>query len=63
MLSMSTDAARAVPGVVDIITAAGAPVNEYGLTMRDQLRSWGSTTRMQPPSTLRSAGKRIRSPS
>ncbi|MEC7672534.1 MAG: aldehyde oxidase, partial [Actinomycetota bacterium] len=36
MLSMSTDAARAVPGVVDIITAADAPVNEYGLTMRDQ---------------------------
>ena len=33
---MSTDAARAVPGVVDIITAADAPVNEYGLTMRDQ---------------------------
>ena len=26
MLSMSTDAARAVPGVVDIITAADAPV-------------------------------------
>ena len=25
-----------MPGVVDIITAADAPVNEYGLTMRDQ---------------------------
>ena len=36
MMSMSTDAALAVPGVVDIITAADAPVNEYGLTMRDQ---------------------------
>ena len=36
MLSMSTDVALAVPGVVDIITAADAPVNEYGLTMRDQ---------------------------
>ncbi len=36
MVSMSTDAARAVAGVVDVITAADAPVNEYGLTMRDQ---------------------------
>ena len=36
MLSMSTDAARAIDGVVDVITAADAPVNEYGLTMRDQ---------------------------
>ena len=36
MLSMSTDAARATAGVVDVITAADAPVNEYGLTMRDQ---------------------------
>ena len=36
MVSMSTDAARRVDGVVDIITAADAPVNEYGLTMRDQ---------------------------
>ncbi|MEM9463999.1 MAG: xanthine dehydrogenase family protein molybdopterin-binding subunit [Actinomycetota bacterium] len=36
MLSMSTGAARAVDGVVDVITAADAPVNEYGLTMRDQ---------------------------
>ena len=36
MLSISTDAARATAGVVDVITAADAPVNEYGLTMRDQ---------------------------
>ena len=36
MLSMSTAAARAVIGVVDVITAADAPVNEYGLTMCDQ---------------------------
>ena len=36
MLSMSTAAARAVTGVVDVITASDAPVNEYGLTMRDQ---------------------------
>ena len=62
MLSMSTDAARAVPGVVDIITAADTPVNEYGLN-GDQPALVGSTTRVQPPSTLRSAaGKRIRSP-
>ena len=36
MLSMSTDAARSIAGVIDVITAADAPVNEYGLTMRDQ---------------------------
>lgn len=36
MRSMSTDAARAIAGVVDVITAADAPVNEYGLTMFDQ---------------------------
>ncbi|MEM9200409.1 MAG: xanthine dehydrogenase family protein molybdopterin-binding subunit [Actinomycetota bacterium] len=36
MISMSTTAARAIDGVVDVITAADAPVNEYGLTMLDQ---------------------------
>ncbi len=36
MVSMSTDAARAIAGVVDVITAADVPVNEYGLTMLDQ---------------------------
>jgi len=36
MLALSTDEARAVDGVVDVVTAADAPVNEYGLTMLDQ---------------------------
>jgi len=36
MLSMSTANAEAVPGVVAVFTAADVPVNEYGLTMRDQ---------------------------
>ncbi len=36
MLWIDTSAAMAVEGVVDLITAADAPVNEYGLTMRDQ---------------------------
>ena len=36
MVSMSTAAARAIDGVVGVITAADVPVNEYGLTMRDQ---------------------------
>ena len=41
-----------------------APVNEYGPRCATSRRSWGSTTRVQPPSTLRSAaGKQIRSPS
>ncbi len=36
MISMDSSAARAADGVVEVITAADAPVNEYGLTMRDQ---------------------------
>jgi CO/xanthine dehydrogenase Mo-binding subunit len=36
MVSMSVDAARAVPGVVAVLTAADVPLNEYGLTMFDQ---------------------------
>ncbi len=36
MLSMDTSPACAIEGVVDVITAADIPVNEYGLTMFDQ---------------------------
>jgi len=36
MLSMSTDRAEAIAGVVDVVTAADIPMNEYGLTMFDQ---------------------------
>jgi CO/xanthine dehydrogenase Mo-binding subunit len=36
MVSMSTTRALGVDGVVDIVTAADIPVNEYGLTMFDQ---------------------------
>lgn len=36
MLSMDLEAARAMPGVVAIFTAADVPVNEYGLIMPDQ---------------------------
>ena len=33
---LDVTAASAVPGVVDIVTAADVPVNEYGLVFRDQ---------------------------
>ena len=36
MVSMSTEAAEAVAGVVAVLTAADVPVNEYGLTKFDQ---------------------------
>ncbi|MCH7669384.1 MAG: xanthine dehydrogenase family protein [Acidobacteria bacterium] len=36
MLSMDVTPALAMPGVVTIITAADVPLNEYGLTMKDQ---------------------------
>ena len=36
MISMSTEAAEAVRGVVAVLTAADVPVNEYGLTKFDQ---------------------------
>ncbi|MCA9984597.1 MAG: molybdopterin-dependent oxidoreductase, partial [Anaerolineales bacterium] len=36
MRSIDLSAAEAVPGVIAIFTAADVPVNEYGLTMRDQ---------------------------
>ncbi len=36
MIAMDLTAARDVPGVIEIFTAADVPVNEYGLTMADQ---------------------------
>jgi len=36
MVSMDTSRAMAVDGVVEIVTAADIPMNEYGLTMFDQ---------------------------
>jgi len=36
MISMDTAPALAVDGVVDVLTAADIPMNEYGLTMFDQ---------------------------
>ncbi len=36
MLSMDVSGALAVDGVVDVVTAADIPMNEYGLTMFDQ---------------------------
>ncbi len=36
LLSLDLTAARAVPDVVEIVTAADIPLNEYGLTMFDQ---------------------------
>ncbi len=36
IVSLDTSAAEAAPGVVAVLTAADVPVNEYGLTMKDQ---------------------------
>jgi len=36
MVSFDTQAARAVDGVIEIVTAADIPMNEYGLTLFDQ---------------------------
>ncbi|VAW00123.1 hypothetical protein MNBD_ACTINO01-130, partial [hydrothermal vent metagenome] len=36
MLSMDTSATLDVDGVVEVVTAADIPMNEYGLTMFDQ---------------------------
>ncbi len=36
LLSMDVTPALAVPGVVEVVTAADVPVNEYGLVIRDQ---------------------------
>lgn len=54
MVSMSTDAAEAVRGVVAVLTAADVPVNEYGLTKFDQpvLVGVGSTGVAATPSDV-----------
>ena len=36
LTKLDVSAAMAVPGVVDVVTAADVPVNEYGLVFRDQ---------------------------
>jgi len=36
MLAIDVQPALSCPGVIDVITAADAPINEYGLTMKDQ---------------------------
>ena len=36
ILLMDVSAALAVPGVIDVVTSADVPVNEYGLVFRDQ---------------------------
>lgn len=36
LLSLDVARARSLPGVVEVFTAADVPVNEYGLTLRDQ---------------------------
>ena len=36
LLRMDVEPALAVPGVVEVVTAADVPVNEYGLVFRDQ---------------------------
>ncbi len=45
VLAVHTEAARAAPGVLAVLTAADVPVNEYGLIMPDQpvLCGTGST--------------------
>jgi len=45
ILAVETEAARALPGVITVLTAADVPVNEYGLIMPDQpvLCGLGST--------------------
>ncbi len=34
--SINTDAAKALPGVMDVLTAADVPINQYGLQIPDQ---------------------------
>lgn len=36
LLKLDVEAALAIPGVVDVITSADIPINEYGLVFRDQ---------------------------
>ncbi len=54
MISMDTSATLAVDGVVDVVTAADIPMNEYGLTMFDQpvLVGVDGTGRSKVPSNV-----------
>ena len=54
MLSMDTSSTLTAPGVVEVVTAADVPVNEYGLTRFDQpvLVGVGATGRSEIPSEV-----------
>ena len=54
MLAMDTSATLSTPGVVEVVTAADVPVNEYGLTLFDQpvLVGLGDTGRSNIPSDI-----------
>ena len=54
MLAMDVSATLATPGVVEVVTAADVPVNEYGLTRFDQpvLVGLGGTGRSPVPSEI-----------
>ncbi len=54
MLAMDVSSALAAPGVVEVVTAADVPVNEYGLTRFDQpvLVGMGGTGRSAVPSEI-----------
>ena len=54
MLDMDVSATLQTPGVVEVVTAADVPVNEYGLTLYDQpvLVGVGATGRSNIPSEI-----------
>lgn len=54
MVAMDVSGAMALPGVVEVVTAADVPVNEYGLTRFDQpvLVGVGATGRSDVPSEI-----------
>ncbi|MGI9624028.1 MAG: xanthine dehydrogenase family protein molybdopterin-binding subunit [Acidimicrobiales bacterium] len=49
LLTLDTDQARNLPGVVAVITSADVPVNEYGLTKFDQPVLIGTETTAKSP--------------
>ncbi|MCE2525990.1 MAG: molybdopterin-dependent oxidoreductase [Actinomycetia bacterium] len=54
MLDMDVSATLATPGVIEVVTAADVPVNEYGLTLNDQpvLVGLGDTGRSDVPADI-----------
>ena len=54
MLSMDIAATLETPGVVEVVTAADVPINEYGLTLNDQpvLVGLGGSGRSDVPSEI-----------